>query len=332
MRSSCGSLQDLSSKMKVNITQLILTSRTVVSRIPFATRWNVAAVCTALSLVGLLGCHTYTTPETMEMGFAVAVAFVSLTGAASGIWQACAFGLAGCLSPWFAQALMFGQGLGGVFSSVLGTAFSSSKYGLFFSFAFSAAFALLGIPILYIMTSSPLVQDTGALKPCTVAQRQNTPSSSPMLTRGRSSREILTQNAWPQAVTVAAVFTFTFTVFPGVTSRLLPGNRVPLLISLFQIFDVVGRFAPQWSAVRISEGRVVSTLAAMRVLFVPLFIAMQRQSMDSWAQNAFVQIAVMVFFAFSNGYVSTLSMMLGPEQRGVSADERHWVLIVFILN
>ena len=39
-------------------------------------------------------------------------------------------------------------------------------------------------------------------------------------------------------------------------------------------------------------------------------------------RNAILQFAVMVVFAFSNGYVSTLSMMLGPEQRGVSADER----------
>ena len=54
--------------LTVNITQLVLTSRTVVSRIPFALRWNVAAVCSALSLIGLLLCHLYTTPDNLEMG------------------------------------------------------------------------------------------------------------------------------------------------------------------------------------------------------------------------------------------------------------------------
>ena len=270
--------------LAVNITQLVLTSRTVVSRIPFAVRWNVAAICCALSLVGLLLCHLYTTPETLGMGFAMAVACVSLTGAASGIWQACAFGLAGCLSPWFAQALMFGQGLGGVFASIVGTAFSGSKLGLLFSFIFAAAVELAGIPILQLMTRNPIVQEANALKPCDPTA-QVTPSSSPVLTRGRSSREILVQNAWPQAVTVAAVFTFSFTVFPGVTSRLSPGSRVPMLISLFQMMDVVGRFAPQWSVLRISNGPLVSLLAALRILFIPMFIAMQRESTQSWAQN-----------------------------------------------
>ena len=305
----------------VNLTQLVLTSRTVVSRIPFATRWNVAAIGSALSLIGLLLCHIYTTPETLGMGFAMAVACVSLTGAASGIWQACAFGLAGCLSPWYAQALMFGQGLGGVFASIVGTAFSSSKLGLLSSFIFAAVVELAGIPILHLMTRNPIVQEANALKPC-APTAQVTPSSSPELTRGRSSREILVQNAWPQAVTVAAVFTVTFTVFPGVTSRLSPGSRVPMLISLFQLMDVVGRFAPQWSVLRIREGSLVSFMAALRLFFIPMFMAVQRESTQTWARNAILQFTVMMVFAFSNGYVSTLSMMLGPEQRGVSADER----------
>ena len=54
--------------LAVNITQLVLTSRRVLSRIPFAVRWNVAAICVALSLIGLLLCHIYTTPDTLEMG------------------------------------------------------------------------------------------------------------------------------------------------------------------------------------------------------------------------------------------------------------------------
>mmetsp|Transcript_54412 Transcript_54412/g.102043 ORF Transcript_54412/g.102043 Transcript_54412/m.102043 type:complete len:347 (+) Transcript_54412:153-1193(+) len=305
----------------VSATQLILPSRSVVARIPFSLRWNVAAVGSALSLVGLLFCHIYTTEDTIHMGFAVALACVALMGASSGIWQACAFGLAGCLSPKFAQSVMFGQGLGGVFAGVVGTALSASSVGLAFSFIFSAAFQLLGAPVLYPMASNQYVREVGALKP-PATESAPSPPGSPTLTRGRSSREILVQNAWPQALTVCAVFTFSFTIFPGVTSRFSPGGRVPLLISLFQLMDVVGRFAPQLAFFQISQGWVVSLLAALRVFFIPLFIALQRESLEPWAQNAYLQILVMAIFAFSNGWVSTLSMMLGPEQRGVSADER----------
>ena len=34
---------------------------------------------------------------------------------------------------------------------------------------------------------------------------------------------------------------------PGVASGFAPGSRVPLIIAMFQMMDVVGRFAPQWS-------------------------------------------------------------------------------------
>jgi hypothetical protein len=126
---------------------------------------------------------------------------------------------------------------------------------------------------------------------------------------------------------------------------------------------------------RIEKGWIVSGMAFARILFVPMFIAMQRMSSEAWAQNGFLQIGAMaprlnssriyfkmrmdrfeelqclnlfvsvcllcsppfflfpltllrlctrleVLMAFSNGYVSTLSMMLGPEQTGVSSHEK----------
>ncbi|CAK9008149.1 unnamed protein product [Durusdinium trenchii] len=311
--------------LAVNITQLILTSRTVVAFIPFALRWNVASVSLSMSLVGLLLCHMYTTPQNISTGFGMAVACTGLMGAAAGVWQACAFGLAGCLSPKFAQDLMFGQGIGGVLSGVVGMVCGTTRVGLLVSFISSAVFELGGIPVLVAMRTHLTVQLRMNIAKPPPGEQSNlrvSAVSSPMLSRARSSREILVQNAWPQALTVAAVFTITFTIFPGVTSRFAPGSRVSLLIAVFQLMDVVGRFAPQWSALRIDNGWVVSLLAFARLLFVPLFIAMQRLSQESWAQNAFIQLAAMALMAFSNGYVSTLSMMLGPEQEGVSHQEK----------
>ena len=65
-------------------------------------------------------------------------------------------------------------------------------------------------------------------------------------------------------------------------------------------------------------------MAALRVLFVPLFMAIQRLSSakEVWAQNIVLQVLAMALMAFSNGYVSTLSMMLGPEQSGVTRHEK----------
>eukprot|EP00435_Cladocopium_sp_Y103_P009964 s5_g2.t1 len=143
--------------LAVNITQLILTSRTVVATIPFSLRWNVASVSLALSLLGLLLCHVYTTPDTIDTGFGLAIACTTLMGAASGVLQACAFGLAGSLSPFFAQDMMFGQGVGGMLSGIVGMALGTTKIGLMISFISSAIFQLGGIPVLFAMRTHPLL-------------------------------------------------------------------------------------------------------------------------------------------------------------------------------
>ena len=79
----------------------------------------------------------------------------------------------------------------------------------------------------------------------------------------------------------------------GVASGFAPGRRVPLLIAMFQMIDVVGRFAPQCSVLRIDKGWIVSGMALARILFVPIFMAMQRMSSEAWAQNGFLQIGAM---------------------------------------
>merc|ERR1740117_1572156 len=60
----------------------------------------------------------------------------------------------------------------------------------------------------------------------------------------------------------------------------------------------------------------------MRVGFIPVFMLLQRRSTEDWAQNALLQYVLMAVFAFSNGYTSTLSMMLGANQKGVRKEEQ----------
>ena len=41
---------------------------------------------------------------------------------------------------------------------------------------------------------------------------------------------------------------------------------------------------------RIEKGWIVSGMAFARILFVPMFIAMQRMSSEAWAQNGFCRL------------------------------------------
>mmetsp|Transcript_132446 Transcript_132446/g.342646 ORF Transcript_132446/g.342646 Transcript_132446/m.342646 type:complete len:335 (+) Transcript_132446:2-1006(+) len=175
-------------------------------------------------------------------------------------------------------------------------------------------------------SSPPLGGPGGLMASSPAGTSVRSVASTPQLLRRRSSVTILRQNAWPQALTVCLVFAVTFTVFPGVVSRWKPSitgeDRVTLLIATFQLLDVLGRAAPEVSMLKIRRGSVVSLLAVLRLLFVPAFILLERESGDAWTRGAQLQYALMVVFAFSNGYVSTLSMMLGPGQRGLDQDEQ----------
>lgn len=53
----------------------------------------------------------------------------------------------------------------------------------------------------------------------------------------------------------------------------------------------------------------MTSMAALRLLFVPLFMAIQRLSAEkeTWAQNMVLQVLSMALMAFSNGYARALS-------------------------
>lgn len=137
----------------------------------------------------------------------------------------------------------------------------------------------------------------------------------------RSSSAILRENAWPQALTICLVFTVTFCLFPGVTARWLPAENVALLIATFQLFDTLGRACLRVHALRLQDGNMVSVLTVGRCLFVPVFMLVQRSNI-AWTRSPLVQFPLMMTFALSNGYLSTASMMLGPDQRGLLPGEQ----------
>lgn len=227
----------------------------------------------------------------------------------------------------------------GLFAGAVGICFGGSEAGLAFSFIISVLVVWAGLPVyVFIISRNKHVaamlgrsRDTHMIVSETDDNSSET-SGSPSSIHRRSSGQILRHAAWPQALTVSFVFIVTFTVFPGVISRWVPGNRVPMLIAVFQLLDVVGRTAPQVEILRIQEGWIVTVLSLLRAAFVPAFILVQRASSQAWAQEEWLQVVLMALFAFSNGYVSTLSMMLGPSQRGVAKDEQEAAGVMMSLS
>ncbi|EER10090.1 equilibrative nucleoside transporter, putative, partial [Perkinsus marinus ATCC 50983] len=129
------------------------------------------------------------------------------------------------------------------------------------------------------------------------------------------------------AFIVWSVLTITFTVFPSQVTQFTSSkgpddsvNFIPLVTYMYQIFDTVGRFAPNMG-IRLSPLWLV-VVSLGRAIFIPLFICIRVfPSVIPFYYNWFKHV-MMAIFAFSNGVVATLGMMLGPKKVPNHKDEQ----------
>ena len=117
-----------------------------------------------------------------------------------------------------------------------------------------------------------------------------------------------------QAFNVAITFFITLSLFPGVTTAvttetpaLQRGWYQIIMLTMFMVFDFLGRTLPRWfqwiSAERLWIWVVI------RLVFYPLFILCVKSPV--FAHDA-IPIAIEIIFAFTNGYFgSTLVVWYG---------------------
>lgn len=139
---------------------------------------------------------------------------------------------------------------------------------------------------------------------------------------------LVVKDVLPQAINIFAVFVVTLSVFPGVVVGWAPGADSPfshaafttLVIGIFQVFDVVGRYCAGPLA-NFIPARLLVCLVCARLVFVPLFVVAQRYP-DTWwlCGSDLGRCLLMTLFAGSNGFAGSCSMMFGPML--VSKDSR----------
>lgn len=161
---------------------------------------------------------------------------------------------------------------------------------------------------------------------------------------------------WLQALTVWSVFFVTLSLFPGVTTMIKPqlpaapatsdsdsdgasssGSQPQswlaewfslILITLFMVFDFVGRYLP--SFVTVCTPRTLWIPVVARVVFFPLFSLMAKgvwtAGVNVWAP------IIMIVFAFTNGYFSTIAMIFGPAPTAPDERETASTIMSFGLN
>ncbi|BGP38966.1 hypothetical protein JCM10449v2_002904 [Rhodotorula kratochvilovae] len=134
------------------------------------------------------------------------------------------------------------------------------------------------------------------------------------------------------------VFGVTLAVFPSITSTIIsvksgdpdarllqrPELFVPLGFAVFAGGDWLGRLMPQWERLAWTNWKALMACSVARVVFVPLFLMCnQTTGGDGRAliHSDLAFFAIMLVFAVSNGYFSTLIMLASVVEPSLEPDE-----------
>ncbi|KAG5482924.1 hypothetical protein LSCM1_06962 [Leishmania martiniquensis] len=127
---------------------------------------------------------------------------------------------------------------------------------------------------------------------------------------------------------VACAFDFLITLFlfPGIAVGMFPNSKwfATIAVFIFNVFDVLGRFSPSlkfmWPRTYGQRWIIVAASFA-RVIFVPLLLLHSYHYIPSEAFGYVME----VIFGFSNGYVGSMALVLGPQSRGIDNDGKRFV-------
>jgi len=141
---------------------------------------------------------------------------------------------------------------------------------------------------------------------------------------------------WRGEFNAFITFVITLGLFPGFTVlfknydfSLTAVNFTGNLIAIFQICDFIGRTLPRWFLW--PPARFLWILTLSRLVFFPLFMLLIYTNIFYSPKNLVAYI-VMIFFALSNGYWGTVSMVYGPAGLDAKEQDNGGFLMAFFLQ
>jgi len=146
------------------------------------------------------------------------------------------------------------------------------------------------------------------------------------------------RQVWLLGGVVFLIFFVTLALFPGITSELTSTNASLndgqwfgiIMITLFDLGDLIGRTIPNWPRFVIRNERLVAVFTVLRVVFLPLFIWCTRHE-NIFTQDTYAYI-IMLGFAISNGYLGTVSMMMATDKVPAREKELTGTFMVFFFD
>eukprot|EP00041_Stephanoeca_diplocostata_P029188 m.855386 g.855386 ORF g.855386 m.855386 type:complete len:539 (+) comp23509_c0_seq2:190-1806(+) len=282
--------------------------------------------------------------------FYITLTCVVLSAATTSFFQGGLFGLSGMLPFKYTQALMGGQGLGGVGIAVMNiltiSFVDNPDDAAYIFFWVAVAVLFLCNATFLILVQLPVVQFYSK-----AAKSRNTELSvSTTAKKSTSVGQIMYQIA-PMAFSVAFVFTVTLAVFPAVAANIQSNSTgsyatklfVPVFCFLgFNLGDWIGRTIAGRPSLRWPPPEKPSLMkypVLCRVVLIPLFMLCNTdtsslsptQVVPNLITPDAIPYILMLITGVSNGYWGTLCMMYGPGMVASEDSERAGSLMLLSL-
>jgi len=317
-----------------NVGQLIIIFYG--SKLSFSNRIYSSCIVLALILIAFPVLAAFDPSDSIGMGFGLLLVFG--LGFFNAIIQSAGFGLAGICSAKAMEYFSLGQAVCGLvpWPMIIGFRAIYTAAGVGSAVESATAFSSLGfaslITLLFVPFYKYQLSQTDAVKKA-IDNIESTKDSA--VIRHRTKLEII-KSTLPLAISVWFVLFVTFIVFPSQPAKWTPSfSGYPpnfyanMMIYVFQVFDVVGRYMPAWG---VNLGmKQIKIGSAARILLIPLFFLATYNI--SFFANDITKIVIMAIFAATNGLVVTWAMIRGPSQVDKDeADVASYTMSFFLVN
>ncbi|XP_022333789.1 equilibrative nucleoside transporter 3-like [Crassostrea virginica] len=317
----------------------------VASRIPLKGRMVFSNVVVIVLFIITLVLVKIDSDNWQTIFYSFTLLSVIILSAASSVYMASMFGLAGMFPIQYMQAIMSGQAIGGVFAAVaniLSIALSGSdeRNSAFFFFAIATLTSLASlIGYLSLYTNDFSKYYLNYQEVVEIAAPDDINSDAEVTQSEHSVQHIPTsimtpyiavfKKIWLDSLGAGSVFFVSLTCFPALASAIVSELDVSsvwrdqyfsavVCFLLFNMGDWCGRAtagAIQWP--RENHRTYILLVCAVRLVFIPLifFCNIQpRHYTEVVFKDDFCPLIFILSLGLTNGYFSTLCMMYGPKR------------------
>lgn len=265
-------------------------------------------------------------------------------------------GMVGDLSfmlPEFIQSFLAGLAASGVITSALRfitkAAFENSKDGLrkgaILFFAISTFFELLCVLLYaFVFPKLPIVKYyrskaasegsktvSADLAAGGIHRQPEQVGQDPKQPERLSNKQLLFQNI-DYALDMFLIYVLSLSIFPGFLSEDTGSHSLGswyalVLIAMYNVWDLIGRYMPLWKRIKLESRRGLTTAILSRFLLIPAFYFTAKYGDQGW------MIMLTSYLGLSNGYLTVCVLTSAPKgYKGPEQNALGNILVLFLLG